>query len=82
MLRFSLGVRPSLDTGSSVQRLVAGDTECRPGSERQKSAMRDRVSRPGARLVDPWFVDDVELSIEKRRIDISLAHYEPGSALP
>ncbi len=27
-------------------------------------------------LVDPWFVDDVELSIEKRRIDISLAHYE------
>ena len=27
-------------------------------------------------LVDPWFVEDVDLSIEKRRVDISLAHHE------
>jgi transposase len=27
-------------------------------------------------LEDPWFVEDVELSVEDRRIDITLAHYE------
>ena len=27
-------------------------------------------------LVDPWFVEDVDLSIEQRRVDISLAHFE------
>jgi hypothetical protein len=27
-------------------------------------------------LEDPWFIEDVELSVEDRRIDITLAHYE------
>ena len=27
-------------------------------------------------LVDPWFVDDVELSVEERRVEVRLAHHE------
>lgn len=27
-------------------------------------------------LVDPWFVDDVDLSIENRRVDICVSHHE------
>jgi len=27
-------------------------------------------------LVDPWFVDDVDLSIENRRVDIVVSHHE------
>jgi transposase len=27
-------------------------------------------------LVDPWFVDDVDLSIENRRVDITVSHHE------
>jgi transposase len=27
-------------------------------------------------LVDPWFVDDVELSIETRRVEVAVAHHE------
>ena len=27
-------------------------------------------------LVDPWFVEDVELSIQERRVDVAVAHHE------
>jgi transposase len=27
-------------------------------------------------LVNPWFVDDVDLSVEKKRVDITVSHHE------
>ena len=27
-------------------------------------------------LTDPWFVDDVDLSVENKRVDITVAHHE------
>jgi len=82
-LRFSLGPCPSLDTG-----LVAGKglekgatlgVSLREDPEpcRMEAAMRDiEFYAQVLGLVDPWFVDDVDLSIENRRVDIVVSHHE------
>lgn len=49
----------------------------RDESGAQEAAMRDvELYTQLLGLVDPWFVDGVEMSVESKRVDVSVSHHE------